>query len=448
MNSFFSRYQTHFRETLKLTWPVVIGQLGHIGISLADNTMIGNLGYKYLAAASIANGFFFLILVPGMGLSMATTPLVAEAVTDKEACKNLFNQSFWVNFFASLVLAALCWSGVYLVPFLDQPAEIVPMVGSYLKILAVSIIPSMVFLTYKQFIEGLSQMRPAMFIMVSVVLANVGLNYLLIYGKFGFPELGLDGAGWATLISRIYGMLALGAFVIFSPRFKEYKPWPYISNIGYSLAKKILSIGIPSSLQYFFEVGAFTASALLAGLIGSKALAAHQLAIHLSSITYSIALGISSAAAIRVANAKGEQNLIGMRMAGFSSVFLGILFMCCCAIIFVLGRNLIPELYLSDPEVLQITAILLLIAALFQISDGVQAITIGALRGLTDVKIPAVMTFIAYWVLGLPIGWILGILLDWGVEGIWVGISLGLTFSAIFLVLRFRYMTRKANILA
>lgn len=444
MNPSINSYRSHFKQTLRLTWPVIIGQLGHIAISFADNAMIGKLGYQYLAAASIANGIFFLILVLGIGLTMAMTPLVAEAFSsnDPENCRKLFNQGLWVNFIFSLFLAALCWFSTYLIPLLGQPPEILPLVASYQKILALTIIPSMVFMTYKQFIEGLSSVRPGMYVMIIVVVSNVGLNYVLIFGKLGFPEMGLNGAGWATLIARIIGMILLGAFVIVMPKYRVYKPWPYVARMGSAVAKKILALGLPSSLQYFFEVGAFTGSAILIGWLGAKPLAAHQLAIHLASITYTISMGFSSAAAIRVANAKGKNDLLGMRKSGYVAIFLGIVFMSLCSVGFILGKNVLPLIYVDDPEVIRLTSILLLIAAFFQISDGIQAIAVGALRGISDVKIPAVMTFVAYWILGLPVGWVLGMKLGWGVAGIWVGISIGLTFSAIFLFLRFSYMTR------
>ena len=422
--------------------------MGHIVINVTDNAMIGKLGSVYLSAATIANSIFFLVLVIGIGISMGLTPLVSEAAggNDNEKCRALFHNGFWVHFSLGLLLTMLCFGSAFLIPFLDQPVEVVALSQGYLKILSVSILPSMIFMHYKQFIEGLSFVRPAMFAMIFIVVLNIIGNYILIYGKLGFPALTLDGAGYATLFARTIGMVILGLYVTGDQRFRSFFPYPKIARVSDSFVRKILSIGVPSSAQYFFEVAAFTASALMAGWIGYREQAAHNLAIHMASITYTVSMGISAAASIRVAGAKGREDPAGIRYAGFSAIFMGMIFMGICAVVFILGKNILPTLYVSEVYVVELTATLLLFTAIFQVSDGVQAISAGALRGISDVKIPAITTFIAYWVIGIPVGYYFGFIANLGVKGIWYGIIAGLTASAIFLAIRFHLMSRNRQL--
>jgi MATE family multidrug resistance protein len=434
----------HIKETFLLAYPVIIGQLGVIMMGVVDSMMVGELGAVPLAAASLANSFVFLFFIIGIGISFAVTPLVAISVGGKNfnECGILFRQSLLVNMVVSIILMLIVVLCSDILIYFEQPDEVVKLASSYTKIIGISIIPAMLFQTYKQFIEGLSVMRPAMVITILANLINAAVNWLLIYGNLGFPRLELDGAGWATFSSRIFMAFLLMYYVNKSGKFKQYDVSFHFKNLNRAIIKKILKLGLPSGFQYFFEVGAFSFAVIMIGWLGAKQLAAHQIAINLASISFMAILGISAAGGIRVGNAVGEQNIIKVRRAGFTSVFLGMAVMASSGIIFIAFRSLLPKLYIDDPIVISIASSLLVIAALFQLSDGIQGVGIGILRGLTDVKIPTIITFISYWIIGLPCGYLLAFTFGFGVQGVWIGLLLGLTASAVMLTLRFNFKSK------
>jgi MATE family multidrug resistance protein len=254
--------------------------------------------------------------------------------------------------------------------------------------------------------------------------------------------LALNGAGWATFISRLFMGFVIMFYVMKSNKFSNYDVRFHFRKINFYVIRKILNIGIPSAFQYIFEVGAFSSAVIIVGWLGTKQLAAHQIAINLASISFMMTLGISSAGAIRVANAVGKQDIKEVRKAGFTAVVLGASLMASCGVIFIVLRKFLPSLYISDPTVISYASSLLIIAAIFQISDGTQAVGIGILRGLTDVKIPTVITFIAYWVIALPVGYLLGFTFHLQVVGVWIGLLIGLTSSATMLTIRFNQRSR------
>ncbi len=432
-------YKQHIFQTLELAYPVIIGQLGFIMMGVVDSLMVGKLGSTFLAAASLGTSLVFIIFIVGIGTSMAVTPLVAISVGARkyEECGIYFRQSLLVNLIIGFLMMLVVYFLADFITIFGQKKEVVPLAISYTKILSFGAVPLMIFQTYKQFIEGLSIMRPAMIIVIAANFINAFVNWILIFGKFGFPELQLDGAGWATFSSRVFMWLALMIFVMNVKYFKQYDVSFHFKNINFPVIKKILSIGLPSGFQYFFEVGAFSFAVIMVGWLGSKQLAAHQIAINLASISFMAALGISAAGSIRVGNAVGRKDIPETRKAGFTAIFLGASMMFFAGVIFIVFRNLLPTFYINEKDVVEIASTLIVIAALFQLSDGTQAVGIGILRGLTDVKIPTAITFIAYWIVGLPVGYLLGFILDYGVQGVWIGLLFGLTTSGILLTLRF-----------
>ncbi len=437
--------KNHIQSTFQLAYPVVIGQLGIIMMGVVDSLMVGKLGAAPLAAASLGNGLAFIVLIIGIGVSLAVTPLVAIAVGANRFadCGVYFRQSLLVNCIISLLIALAIYIGADFIQYFDQPIEVQSQAKSYMKIIGLSSIPLMLFQSYKQFIEGLSVMRPAMIISLVANLVNAFANWVLIYGNLGFPALELNGAGWATFASRIFMALALMGFVMNNKFFKQYDVSFHFKSINWPVIKKILSLGLPSGFQYFFEVGAFSFAVIMVGWLGTKQLAAHQIAINLASISFMAVLGISVAGSIRVGNAVGMKDIAETRRAGFTASLLGASIMLVSGIVFVLFRNFLPTLYVNDDVVISYASSLLIIAALFQISDGIQAVGIGILRGLTDVKIPTAITFIAYWIVGLPVGYLLGFTFKLGVQGVWIGLLLGLTTSAILLTLRFNLRSKQ-----
>ena len=429
----------HIVSTFQLAYPVVIGQLGIVMMGVVDSLMVGQLGAAPLAAASLGNGMAFIVMIIGIGISMAVTPLVAIAVGagKYEDCGIYFRQSLLVNSVISIITAVIIYFAADLIQYFDQPKEVQNQAISYVRIIGLSSIPLLLFQSYKQFIEGLSVMRPAMIISLIANIVNVFVNWLLIFGNLGLPKLELDGAGWATFASRLFMAIVLILFVMSNKYFKQYDVTFHFKSINRAVIKKILALGLPSGLQYFFEIGAFSFAVVMVGWLGTKQLAAHQIAINLASISFMAALGISAAGSIRVGNAVGQKNIQETRIAGFTASLMGASIMFISGIIFVVFRNFLPTLYISDEVVISYASSLLVIAALFQLSDGVQAVGIGILRGLTDVKIPTAITFISYWIVGLPIGYLLGFNFELGVQGVWIGLLLGLTTSAILLTLRF-----------
>lgn len=429
----------HIASTFQLAYPVMISQLGIIMMGVVDSLMVGKLGAAPLAAASLGNGMAFIILIIGIGLSYAVTPLVAIAVGAGkfEDCGIYFRQALLVNSISSIIIAILIYFAADLLQYFNQPEDVQIQAVSYMKILGLSSIPLLMFQSYKQFIEGLSVMRPAMIITLIANTVNAFANWLLIYGNLGFPRLELDGAGWATFISRLFMALAMMMFVMNNNFFKKYDVSFHYKSINWPVIRKILSLGLPSGFQYFFEVGAFSFAVVMVGWLGTQQLAAHQIALNLASISFMIVLGISVAGSIRVGNAVGKKDIAETRRAGFTASLLGASVMSVAGFIFIVFRNYLPTLYVNDEIVISYASSLLIIAALFQISDGTQAVGIGILRGLTDVKIPTAITFVAYWIVGLPIGYLLGFTFELGVQGVWIGLLLGLTTSAILLSLRF-----------
>jgi MATE family multidrug resistance protein len=438
------QYKFHIKETLKLAYPVTIGQLGHIMLGVVDSIMVGKVGAVPLAASSLVNGLVFLIVVFGLGMSLAITPLVAIAKgrEDHKQCGIILRQALLINSTLALFLNGLIYILADMIFYLNQPLEVAIQAASYAKILSFSILPFMTFQSYRQFIEGLYYTKPAMYISIIANLFNAFGNWVFIYGNLGFPAYGLDGAGYSTFFTRLFIALAMMLYVISSKRFKDYDPTFRFRNINWGVIQRLFSIGIPSGFQHFFEVGAFAFSAVMIGWLGSNQLAAHQIAMSMASITFMSILGISAAGTIRVGNALGRENLKEVRYAGFGALFLAGSIMGTFGIIFIIFRNVLPTFYIENTEVVQIASVLIIVAALFQISDGTQAVGLGILRGITDVRVPTLITLIAYWILGIPAGYLLGFTFDKGVLGIWIGLLIGLTVAAFFFTLRFHWKTK------
>ncbi len=432
-------FKNELKKTIILSVPIVVGQLGQMLMSVVDNIMVGKIGAQALAAASIANAMFMLIMVVGFGISMAVTPLAAIAygAGKDEECGIVLRQGLIVNISSGVLLCIITYFFAECIQFLNQPHEIVGSAALYMKVLGISMLPMMLFQSYRQFAEGVSFLKPAMIITLLANLVNIGTNWIFIYGNLGAPALGLTGAGVATTVSRTFMAAALMIIIMRSPKMKRFDPSLKYRKIDFAMMRKLLSIGIPAGFQYFFEVSAFTASSVMIGWMGTIALAAHQIALNLASISFMVAMGISSAATIRVSNAVGKKNVHGVRTAGFSAALLCAGFMATAGLIFIMFRFFLPTLYISQKEVIDISASLLIIVAFFQISDGTQAVGLGILRGITDMKIPTFITLVAYWLMGLPSGYILAFKFNMGIHGVWYGLLISLSASALFMMMRF-----------
>jgi len=434
-----TRYQTHIREGFLLAFPVIVSQLGHVMMGVTDSIMVGHVGTTSLAAVSLANVAFNVLMLFGIGVSYAITPLVASyhGEGDHGNIRETFRHGLVINVINGIFLIMVVLLCKNLLYHIDQPKEVVALAIPFLSILAFSLLPVLVFQTLRQFVEGMGHTKIAMVIMIISNVINILLNYIFIYGHFGFPAMGLIGSGWATLISRVIMVLLIVAIVFYSPHFKSFTGLYKIGNYSKTLFKKMLNIGIPAGVQFIFEVAAFDFSAVMMGWLGTQTLAAHQIAINLATVSYMATSGFAAAATIRVANFMGKKDFQNAKMAANGLLAMAIALMGVTAIGFIACRFWMPSLYVSDLDVINIAAPLLIIAGFFQLSDGIQVVCIGALRGIRDVKIPSVLIFIAYWIIGLPLGYWLGFKLGWGANGIWMGLLIGLTLTAIAMLIRF-----------
>jgi MATE family multidrug resistance protein len=419
--------------------------LGQVMTGVADSVMVGWTGATPLAASSFANIFFTIPLFFGIGVSYAITPLVAEAngAGNQNQISEVLRNGSLINLCMGLILVALIFAVEPFMHSMNQPEDVVDLALPYLSIIAVSIIPTMIFQTYRQFAEGMHSTRMAMIIVIGSNLLNILLNYLLIFGKFGFPELGLNGAGWATLISRIMMAAGMMLYIYYGKKFARFRAGFTIGNYSRKLINKMLHIGIPSGTQFIFEAGAFGFSAIMMGWMGTTALAAHQIAINLATISYMTTSGLAAAATIRVGHFSGQRDFNSMRTGAFTLIGMAMTVMMAWALLFIFGRNFLPTLYIADRDVITLTSTLLIVAAFFQLSDGMQVVCAGALRGLQDVKIPTVFIFVAYWIIGLPLGYWLGFQMGFGPNGIWIGLLIGLTLTAIAMLIRFLHLSKK-----
>ena len=441
---FSVNYRSHYKKTLQLAYPVCISQLGHVMVGVVDTAMVGYIGSAQQAAVALANSFYVLALVFGLGISTGITPLVAIADGEKDhsSMTDLLKSGFVVNLLTGILLFTVLFFCSPFLKMLDQPEQVAEMAIPFFNVMIFSIIPLAIFSSFKQFAEGLSDTKTAMIISISANILNVALNYVFIYGKLGFEPMGMMGACWASFWSRIVMAVAMFVYIYYHKEYKKY--WKNFNlKISFPLAKNILSIGIPSGLQSIFEIGAFAVAIIMIGWIGEKEQAAHQVAISIAAVTYMIASGIAAAASVRVGNGVGKKDITELRTAGFSAFILAVCFMTLSAIAFIAGRNYFPTLFSGDEQVISIASSLLIIGALFQLSDGIQVVGLGALRGMKDVTIPTIIAAISYWVIGIPTSYFLAFKLHLGVQGVWYGLFLCLSVSAVSLFVRFSVVSRR-----
>lgn len=432
----------------------MLGMLGHTFVGLIDNIMVGQLGSAELAAVSLGNSFIFVAMSIGIGFSTALTPLVAEADSERnfEKGKSSFKHGLFLCTVLSILLFLVLLLAKPLMYIMDQPEEVVELAIPYLDLVGLSLIPLIVFQAFKQFSDGLSLVKYPMYATILANVLNVFFNYVLIFGKLGFPEMGIVGAALGTLISRFAMLIFLWWLLNLREKSKAYVTHIKIFDLSKSMLKKVFNLGFPSSMQMFFEVLIFTAAIWLSGTLGKNPQAANQIALNLSSMTFMVATGLSVTAMIRVGNQKGLQDFKELRRITHSIFLLGIIFATIFALMFLVLHNIFPRIYVNmdDPinaidnaEVVSIASTLLIAAAVFQISDSLQVIALGALRGLQDVKIPTIITFISYWAIGFPVSYFCGKEEALGSLGIWLGLLAGLTSAAILLYIRFNYLTKK-----
>ena len=434
----------HLKETVSLSVPLILTQIGHIITGIVDNIFLGKLGKTEQAAGILSNNLFVIVLVFGIGMSYVLTPAITEAHVNKNEKEkaSLFKNALFINFTLSILLFITLFFLSGLLEYMQQPEDVVKMAIPFFNVLIFSIIPVSLFFVCKQYTEGLSNTMAAMYISVGGNVLNIILNYCLIYGKAGLPELGYMGSCWATFISRVF--MGIG-FIIFIFKHKSVNSFV----VYYKEAKlnalhfwQLLKDGIASALQFTFEVAAFAIAGLLAGVFGKEQLDGHGIALSLAAFTYMFASGIGSASTIRVGKYYNVDDMDNVKLAIKTSYKAVIVTMSFMALLFILFHTLLPTIFTNDTEIIHIASILLLFAAFFQLFDGTQVTAIGILRGLEDYKFPTYIAFIGYWIIALPLCYVFAFTLNYKVYGVWLGLSIGLGFVALALFLRIRNLIK------
>lgn len=449
-----SQYTKEFSYNLKLAYPVILGMLGHTLIGIVDNIMVGNLGATELAAVSLGNSFVFIAMSLGIGFSTAITPIVAQADAEKDYKKvrSAFHHGLLLSTVLGVVLFILMVLAKPIMNLMHQPKDVVALASPYIDWVAFSLIPVIIYQGYKQFADGLSKTKYSMYAILLANVVHIFFNYVLIYGFWIFPKLGIIGAALGTVISRIMMVVFMHFLMRNNSEMKRYFKNFSFKEIRKSMLRKIINLGIPSAMQMLFEVALFTAAIWLSGSISKNSQAANQIALTLATITFMFAMGLSVTAMIRVSHQRGIADFKSLIIIARSIFLLAILVEIIFAIVFIVLHQILPPYFLNmgdslqavdNAEVIEIASKLLLIAAIFQISDGIQVVVLGALRGLQDVKIPMYITFVAYWIIGFPISFFLGKYTTLESVGIWIGLLAGLTAAALFLYIRFHKLTKK-----
>jgi multidrug resistance protein, MATE family len=433
-------------STLQLALPIIIGELAQMALHIIDAAMVGAISYKQLAASALVLNAMNIPFVLGIGMTISVSQMVSMAHGRKEVLlvsHYLFN-GFLLCTITAVLIFALLFIFQPLLFHLGQDPEVVRLAMPFMRLMSFSIIPMLLFMTLKQFTDGLEFTKTAMLLSLSGMPINILLNWLLIYGNWGFPRLELAGAGWATLITRSMLFIVLGIIIWKHSTFRIYiaaRKSQWIMNK--KTLKDLLHIGIPSSLQIGMEAGAFAVSGILIGTFGAVPQAAHQIALSCAAFTFMVSMGLAQAGSIRVSNAFGRNDWTKISVIGRSTLLTALVYGIFCAVSFALFRNQLPLFFNSNYDVIHLAAMLLLYAAVFQISDATQAIGAGLLRGIKDVRVPTVLVGIAYWVVGLPLGCVLGFVFGMGAKGMWLGFIAGLTLASAFLISRFLKMSRK-----
>lgn len=441
----FRKYREHYLLNLQLAVPVVLSQVGQVTVQIFDNAMVGRLGALPFAAVSFGGTIFFMMFILVNGLSMGLTPLVGEQYAQgrfRRAAAYLQN-SMVLYTVLGVAAFALSQAVVPLMFHMNQPEEVVAGAIPYYRYLSLSVIPFMVFASFKQFLEGVGNTLANMMIIIAANCINIFLNWVLIYGNLGAPPMGAAGAGLATLVSRVCMPLFAVTYFYATPRFRRYFKYFKREVFGRRWNFDLVKIGFPIAAQMFLEGSAFALTAIMMGWIGTNEIAANQITLTVSNFAFMVVLGFGAATTIRVSHKYGAGNLKRMRLAGNAAYHITLVWNTFTALMFVIFREYIPRLFTSDPEVIRIASNLMLFAAAFQFSDGLQCISVGILRGMQDVKAVMYIAFISYIVINLPVGYLCAFVLGWGPGGLWIGFIFGLSVAAVLLMTRFNRKYRE-----
>ena len=437
-------------ETIRLALPIALTQLGQVAMMTSDLALLGRLGNQVVAASALAHTILFAFFIVGMGVVSAVSPLASQAfgARDPRMVRRALRAGLWAATLLGVPMTLAQLYGEEILLSLGQTPDAARLAASYLRGLAWCLVPAWWFIALRSFMQSVNRPEPGLWITLVAIPANTVLAYALIYGEFGLPRLEMFGAGLGTTIINL-GMCVAAVWVCYARRpFKKYRVLGRFWRADWVLFGRLLAIGAPISGTMLLEFGVFAAAALLMGLVGTEALAAHQIAITVASILFMVPFGVSMAATTRVGHAVGRRDTAATRRAGMAAITLGIVFMAAMTLIVALVRHTIPLLFLgfdtpADDATLRIAAILLAVGASFFIADGVQTVAVGALRGLNDTRMPLLFAAICFWLIGFSACWGLGFTLGYGPAGIWIGLSIGLMVYAVLLIRRFHSLTRR-----
>ena len=444
----FSTYKEQYRQNLRLALPVVLTQLGQIFTQFTDNLMVGRYGGNDplpLAAVSFGGSVFFILFIASIGIAMGMTPLVGERYVqgDRIHSARLLQNGILFYGLLGVAMSAIQYAAIPLLYHMRQPADVVDMAIPYYKMLVWSMPPVMLFFAFKQFLEGVGNTRAEMYATIVANVANIGFNWIFIYGHWGFPEMGAEGAGLGTLLARVIGMAIMIGYFCARSRYRQYFGW--FSWRGFSLRRigELFRMGGPISLQMFLESSAFVGTGIMMGWLDKPTLSANQTTMTIGNCAFMIVMSIGAATTIRVSHCYGARNFGELSLAARASYHLVLAWNALAAVLFISLRHVIPTLFTSNPEVIAITSQLLVLAALYQLSDGLQNVSVGILRGIQDVRIIMPIAFVSYWLLNLPVGYLLGFTLGMGPSGLFLGFSFGLSAAALLMILRIRHSVRR-----
>ena len=444
----FSTYKEQYRQNLRLALPVVLTQLGQIFTQFTDNLMVGRYGGNDplpLAAVSFGGSVFFILFIASIGIAMGMTPLVGERYVqgDRIHSARLLQNGILFYGLLGVAMSAIQYAAIPLLYHMRQPADVVDMAIPYYKMLVWSMPPVMLFFAFKQFLEGVGNTRAEMYATIVANVANIGFNWIFIYGHWGFPEMGAEGAGLGTLLARVIGMAIMIGYFCARSCYRQYFGW--FSWRGFSLRRigELFRMGGPISLQMFLESSAFVGTGIMMGWFDKQTLSANQITMTIGNCAFMIVMSIGAATTIRVSHCYGARNFGELSLAARASYHLVLAWNALAAVLFISLRHVIPTLFTSNPEVIAITSQLLVLAALYQLSDGLQNVSVGILRGIQDVRIIMPIAFVSYWLLNLPVGYLLGFTLGMGPSGLFLGFSFGLSAAALLMILRIRHSVRR-----
>jgi MATE family multidrug resistance protein len=421
---------------MRIAGPVILAEVGWMSMGLVDTIMVGPLGPAAIAATGMGSSVFTAIAIFGMGLMLGLDAFVSQAhgAGDERECARWLHQGVWLACLAAVPVMALTWLAFATLDLWGLHPDIRRLVGPYLSVISAGALPLLLYAAFRRYLQGMHVVRPIMIALVSANLVNAAVNWVLIYGNLGMPALGVVGSAWATTTARIYMALFLYAAIRLDNRRRGRQDESAYFRIDWHRILRLVRLGFPAASQVALEVGVFAAATALAGRLDPLSSGSHQIALNVASLAFMVPLGLSSAAAVRVGFAFGAGDLQRAARAGWTALAAGAVIMTAIGLLFFLWPVPLLRVFTTDSRIIEIGVGLLAIAAAFQIFDGTQAVATGALRGISETRMPMIVNVIGHWLLGLPVGYALCFLLGWGVAGLWVGLSIGLVLAAIVLV--------------